>query len=361
MGVCLVLGAGASLANAKFFHPKRYERDNPPLDANFFTKVIDRKMAVPRELAVYAETSSFPGCFGTGASGTPMEEFFRDIFLDFPDGTPSTKRAYAQLVRLYGQLMRDTTEWMAKQRRTGPVGDLIQAASSTSACVDILTFNHDLVIENEITKKARLSSCWCLPNGYGSIAKDLKVTRPGPTVAAFAVHGEECLHERRIQVLKLHGSLNWYVALSDDLPTPGVLTGARRPQLKVTSRRSIASMRAHKGETAWPMLVPPIHSKETLIRSRFKKVWDDARIAVASCTRLVFFGYSLPQLDLAALRLFQSSLADAINLDHVDVINPDPAMASRYAAVLRDRPIRWYPSIQMFLHADDFINDGPDG
>jgi hypothetical protein len=35
MHICLVLGAGASLANAQYFRPQRQQDTHPPLDTTF--------------------------------------------------------------------------------------------------------------------------------------------------------------------------------------------------------------------------------------------------------------------------------------------------------------------------------------
>jgi hypothetical protein len=39
MSTCIVLGAGATLADAEHFHSSRQVDGNPPLDTNFFDRV----------------------------------------------------------------------------------------------------------------------------------------------------------------------------------------------------------------------------------------------------------------------------------------------------------------------------------
>jgi hypothetical protein len=53
--ICLVLGAGATVANAIHFHPRRMASQNPPLDYTFFERIADLGIPIPAELRWYAE------------------------------------------------------------------------------------------------------------------------------------------------------------------------------------------------------------------------------------------------------------------------------------------------------------------
>ena len=52
MGTCVIFGAGASLANAQYFHSERYTDKNPPLDTTFFKKI--RALKIPVSRSIYA-------------------------------------------------------------------------------------------------------------------------------------------------------------------------------------------------------------------------------------------------------------------------------------------------------------------
>lgn len=98
-----------------------------------------------------------------------MEEVFRDVFFDFQE-TPTDRRAlnaYVDLIDLYLRVLRETTNWLAEDGRRGaPIGRLLAAAAPAER-LTVLTFNHDLVIENEIARRATLAARWCLDTGYG--------------------------------------------------------------------------------------------------------------------------------------------------------------------------------------------------
>src|SRR5207249_11368326 len=66
-----------------------------------------------------------------------------------------------------------------------PYTTLFRSRPTLSACADsgrpcplascsvtILTFNHDLVIENEIFRRSQLVGRWCLDEGYGSFGAE---------------------------------------------------------------------------------------------------------------------------------------------------------------------------------------------
>src|SRR5437667_8485081 len=94
--VTLILGAGASLANAQHFRQERRFDTHPPLDTTFFQKIRVREVPLPSSLRLYMRRL-------LGADPTPalleqlrMEDFFKDVFYDFqasPNSTP-TRQAY---------------------------------------------------------------------------------------------------------------------------------------------------------------------------------------------------------------------------------------------------------------------------
>lgn len=365
--IALVLGAGATLANAQHFHRERLMDLNPPLDFTFFARVSALGIQVESELREYASSHPYLNPFENPEQPVRAEEFFRDLFADFQEASPNdpTVRSYEQLLSIYLRVLRETTNWMSSDsKRGGPVGRLIAAAARGWENVSILTFNHDLVIENEIRKRARLSPRWCLDEGYGSFSN--VATIAGPTVETLRRHGSLCEHHRPIELLKLHGSLNWYVRMNGRHPSPRILSGTGTlPPIHISPRRTIRTQlrstragRTGRGRThwyTWPVVIPPVYGKEALIRQFVPSVWDDAALALAGAERVVFFGYSLPDLDIRAQRLLQKGISRNAELPWIDVVNPDPGSPSRYATVLRPSALRWYPSVAAFLGRDGHI------
>jgi hypothetical protein len=231
-------------------------------------------------------------------------------------------------------------------------------AADNADCVDIITFNHDLLIENEIYKRVRLRARWCLERGYDSFSVNRKLLRTSlPTI--FPQHSPDCDHSRPIQLHKLHGSLNWIVRIRGRTPTHSMLTGQTGGyEVLVSQRRAIpavlkitstsSSGRRSTGYT-WPVIVPPIYAKQPLIRAFMPSVWTDARRALETADRVLFCGCSLPQIDTEAEKLFQRSITGNTDLPWVGLIDPSPETARRYVQILRETPIRRFATVDGFL------------
>ena len=219
------------------------------------------------------------------------------------------------------------------------------------------------MIENELYRRARLRDRWCLERGYASMHDSLSVLT-STSSPLFPRHSIACDHRRPIRLHKLHGSLNWIFRLRSRLPTARQLTGlSQPPELFLTPRREIASRlrytsgRRGRGRTTWqtwPLIIPPIYSKGSLIQV-VQPAWADARSALERADRVVFFGYSMPPADIEAEKLFQRAINANDELDAVDVINPDPGSAATFARLAPKMPLRWYPSTDAFLQLDRFV------
>ena len=75
----------------------------------------------------------------------------------------------------------------------GPVGKLITKAAEIATRVDIITFNHDLVIENDIYKRKRLRERWCIHKSYGTFGEG-RTYLETKGVSMFPIHSDKCDH-----------------------------------------------------------------------------------------------------------------------------------------------------------------------
>jgi len=368
MRTCIVLGAGSTLANAQYFRPSNKKATHPPLDYTFFEKIAELKVPVPEDLLAYAEGLPTGSPFSALGSGARMEDFLRDLFHDFLHERTSADSvavtAYRQLVAIYAGVLRETTGWMlGKSYTQGPLGKVIAAAADLSDQVDIVTFNHDLAIENEIFKRARLRKRWCIDEAYGpfSTGKVLLSTKSFPH---FPRHTEDCDHSRPLVIRKMHGSLNWFIRIRAKQPTPSVLAGeVTEPDVMISIDRSLREIRnvrmsaAGKGRQSWyvwPVIVPPVYAKQPLIDAFMPSVWASARDALLNSDRVVFFGYSLPQGDVDAEKMIQRAVDSNAALRWVGIIDPSPTVVQRYVELLPNSPLRRFPSAQTFLDAGGF-------
>ena len=368
MQTCIVLGAGSTLANGQYFRPSRKRATHPPLDYTFFEKIAELGIDLPADLIEYAETLPTGSPFASLGSGARMEEFLRDLFHDFLHERSSADSlavtAYRQLVAIYARVLRDTTGWMLGAGFTGgPLGRVIAAAADCSEQVDIVTFNHDLAIENEIHKRARLRKRWCIDRSYGAFSTN-KTLIESASSPHFPRHAGGCDHTRPIVIHKMHGSLNWFIRIRARQPTPGVLAGeVSEPDVMISIDRSVREMKrvrmgaAGKGRQrwyVWPVIVPPVYAKQPLIDAFMPSVWSSARNALSGSDRVLFFGYSLPQGDVDAEKLIQRALDQNSDLRWVGLVDPSPQVAARYIGLLPEKPLRRYPNADAFLSSGGF-------
>lgn len=363
MRICLVLGAGASLANALYFRGRNNPEQRPPLDTTFF-ETVERNpnTSIGPNLSRYFSEVLGREPTSLNLREYRMEEVFGDVYYDFLENQTGNLalRAYTELVRLYLQVLRETTNWLADDsRRSAPVGRLIAAACEIADEVTIITFNHDLVIENEIARRAKLRKLWCVNEGYGAVSRELKVLEPGVNVPVLSHHGDDCEH--RIRIIKPHGSLNWVHRLNSKDPTARFLEGHINTDLLLLPAKKLLGGeyfarggRGRRNWGLWPLVVPPIYAKASISSESLQKARDDAREAILSANRLIFFGYSLPILDVEAEKLFERGIQGNSALTEIEVVNPKPDSAARFAGIAPERRLHWYPDLNQFLGAGAF-------
>lgn len=358
MRIALVLGAGATLAQAEHLKNLGRGEELPPLDATFFDRICQLKIEVGDALRAYGQALHEIDLFSPGESKPSMEEFFKDVFYDFISArkkSPPSAQVYGELIVAYRRVLLRTTNWLRGDAASGPMSGLIGAAAEAAEQVDIVTFNHDLLIENTLADLPDTKRRWCLRHGYGHFARDRHFT--SQKAHEMFEDPKTCEHPEPIRVYKLHGSLNWFVDSDSFVPAAGALRGEREDdqKIQVTRRRTVPDPLRRKGQPAsWPVLIPPIYAKQTFIHNFMRPVWSDARRALAACDRLVFYGYSMPVLDVEAEKEFQRAVARNSRLTYIDVVNPAPVSAGRYARVFHRRSVHWHPDLNDYLAAEPF-------
>jgi hypothetical protein len=341
------------LAHARHLHETGAIGELPPLDATFFDRAVELGVKVPPTLREYALDILGADPFATGTPKPRMEDFFKDVYYDFIQEAEKDRHyasLYGQLVVIYRAVLLRTTNWVCDGVADGPVSALLASVADAARQVDVITFNHDLVIENALAELSGARTRWCLRHGYGHFASRRHLT----VQAGVDVFDDPqtCKHPDPIRIFKLHGSLNWYVDTDSDIPDAPVLRGQREAgqRIRITRRRRVPVTLRRKGTPwSWPILIPPIYAKQSFISNFMAPVWQDARGAVAACDKLVFYGYSLPQLDIEAEKEFQRAIARNSRLRHVDVVNPDSGVATRYAAAFPQISVRWHGDLERYL------------
>lgn len=331
----LLVGAGATLAEALPSQPSRVSV--PPLDGTFLELCRLLNLEGIATLSAYmADRYGIDPFDGTWR----MEEIFNFVYSDAhtPGSGNDALEAYWALLKMYRRAIAKTTNWLSHNSRSG-VGALIRRVWSESNTLTIVTFNQDLVIENALETMSRTRAYaevpWDIETCYGMRFKEFLYSaqssffRSAPTAS--------------LQVLKLHGSLNWfYLARSAE----DAKNSIRRPGKELyclTNRRIYEGLTYRPGQRAshlLPLIVPPIYEKSSNYKESLGRLWRLARSAIQSADRLIIFGYSFPENDFAARSLLRSSFHQG-ELTEVTVIDASAAVAGRISALL-DAPCHHY-------------------
>jgi hypothetical protein len=192
-----------------------------------------------------------------------------------------------------------------------------------------ITFNYDLLLENSLTALK-------IPFSYGLGSKPIL---KHPTLSALSFSSGADL-----QVLKLHGSVNW--------ATPN------SPSQDLTLFGSYAPV--HESAYA-PALVPPTWRKS--FSGNLANVWQQALDQIGRATRLVVIGFSMPASDQHFKFLLAAGLRENVSLREIVFVDPGrEAIEARAMQLFGDtarRPsIRFVPAAaERFVGAGDLAGN----
>ena len=354
----LVLGAGASLAEAIHHRPRR-DGDHPPLDRTFFERAhrrVARGGPFTDSARLLRKIVSRAGELGqTDLCGsTPpisLEEHLGRLFFELNTAaTEDNIEGYYDLLRLYNSELITTTNWMVG--RDGVIRDLIETELE-DARVSVITFNHDLLIENALSRASmgRNAGIWCLKHGYGLADAMEPIANVDPT------YEEKCPghRDRHVRVLKMHGSCNWVYRTRNQYPSPQVAKGHRTVYLwtnKKLSQSTHVRSEVGRGRSSWymwPLIIPPVYEKHSYIQGELKHVWDSGRAALEAADKVVFWGYSFPRADLHARYFFSALAQENDALKRPILINPDPTVHDELWAILQPAQVAHYRNVRSYL------------
>jgi SIR2-like domain len=165
-----------------------------------------------------------------------------------------------------------------------------------------ITFNYDEVLDRALWKeqpaRPQPNGHWNPDRGYGFPC------RPSENV----LHTELKLNgPTAMQLLKLHGSLNWHATLGHPRPYE-VSAIVHHAAWAATDRPSVYLTEAEQYLERRPFIVPPVLTKAGLVEHPILNVlWSRAFDALLVTDYLVFIGYSLPMTDVGGGFLFREA------------------------------------------------------
>ena len=166
----------------------------------------------------------------------------------------------------------------------------------------VLTLNYDTLVEATVGTLRLTGPSLYLPSELNQVtARSLTrgfpplLPRPGQRYSEGEVE--------TFQLLKLHGSLNWWGRpTTNDLFS--IVAGESTPRWNT----DVAHTSPMRGLA--PVIVPPIADKSGQYEnSTIETLWIDAATSIRQATALVLFGYSLPSSDTTASALITENLA----------------------------------------------------
>jgi hypothetical protein len=140
-----------------------------------------------------------------------------------------------------------------------------------------------------------------------------------------------------LQVLKLHGSVNW----------------AQKPGGSVLVCHDYERVRML---ALPPLLVPPTWQK--IAADALLRVWDAAVSAIAKATRIVLIGFSIPPADQHFKYLLSVGLKDNSSLRMVRIVDPRAnTLRAQYEAVFREDQFKYGIASIREQRTADFLYD----
>lgn len=250
-------------------------------------------------------------------------------YLGDPDNL-ANRATFARAIGLISDIMAERQSLAMATQAAPWLLDLVEVWHRTRAAV--LTFNYDTLVE-VAAQVARLSD-----EASGNIV-------PWPTLINFTPPGAEMSfgemgHEvdwSSFQLLKMHGSLNWYWTPGD--ASAATLTRARLPggfghpaPISESERQRWLPGRSR-------FLVPPASLKSSYYANPVtREVWQRAHLALRDAERIVMLGYSLPASDISVRGLLRDALASGTALTSLSIVDLSPSpIRERLVELIGDR------------------------
>lgn len=197
---------------------------------------------------------------------------------------------------------------------------------------------------------------WNSPLAYGIEFDEVQLQRAGVSTFAprerFYKHPDNKMYSN--QILKLHGSLNWFVytGISRFLQIPN-------QEATISERKGNSILyRGHwwfgqppelNGEIIVPIIVTPVLHKELHKNPIIHQIWENAKKELANCERLIIGGYSFPPTDFNTKRLFLESFENH-KLKEILVINPDTSVIRTVKELCHfDKPVLSCEDLDEFI------------
>lgn len=261
----------------------------PPVDADFF-EIAREIRGHGTERLTRTVLSDVWKLYGR-TNGIGLESYFRDIesrariykFTTTANKPKDWQRRQDNLEELIRRVIIHTT-CDASTGHFKPLSSKLHTKilNTVERHDTVVTFNYDLVIEESFEDVG----IWCPIDGY---AQDVHGITNEWCRKWIETRGGSRKSRGRIDVLKLHGSINWSLY--------------NNSQIKLKDRPFVVRTRNSKVVFEDVSILPPGLNKR-IDKNPYNSLWSNARLDIEQCDSLAIIGYSLPDTDVLALALF---------------------------------------------------------
>lgn len=240
----------------------------------------------------------------------------------------------------------------------------------------VLTFNYDTLVEEALETVSRLHHGpypislsesdempdeelsyshfnWNRPRAYGVKFDDVQLHRAGVSkfVEGSDFYGYPGNELYEPPLLKLHGSINWFVHSGLTLGGPFARPGGTRKGRTLLYRAMLSvdfpTMRGN--ELLAPIIVTPVLNKRLSTFPILAEIWTRAARELSSCRRLVVVGYSFPPTDFHVRRLLREAFYERAP-DELIIVNPDTSTIHVAKDLCNFRgPVLAYENLEEFV------------
>lgn len=304
----VVLGAGATRGASWKTGGAEPSLCLPPLNADFFTQ-LQRLGAKKHESLVTAVLEDVVDIFGPNFRLT-LEDYFSQL--------QSMLSLAAVVDRQNSSLWKKSEIAARRQRLVDAVAAVLEESADTvkrgspasNGCVHhervvkalekkdtIISFNYDCVVDHAL--KSERPKSWNAEHGYGFGGKF-------SVVGCERWNGDDppSGHNGSINLLKLHGSLNWFPFAPQDSEV----------RLRARTYNQHGRVKCE--------IIPPEQSKAIDVDPRFRQLWGHSELAIRKCKVVALIGFSFTPTDLHVAALFRGALRDNADLQRILIVNP---------------------------------------
>jgi hypothetical protein len=201
-------------------------------------------------------------------------------------------------------------------------------------------------------------SKWNKPLAYGFRFDEIQLQQAGVSKfvrgSKFYSISQNQLYEKPL--LKLHGSLNWFRYL----PFRSFPALPNEPQPKLGEKESDILLKDdtwwfgrppdHAGWFLEPIIVTPVLYKDEYYNQKpFIEIWEQAKIALSQCDKLVVVGYSFSPSDFTTKQLFFESFMSNSPKELV-VVNPNHDLVKVVKELCHfEGGVVWFSSLEEYL------------